>query len=161
MKQDRIFFLTTMSLLFLALGVLATIILPALESPEAPESATRYTAEELRGKRIYQREGCWYCHTQQVRPTEVGIGTVYARGDIGPESRAVDYALDKPVLWGTQRQGPDLAHVAGRPYGGLKAWHVAHLVNPQALNKGTLMPAFGHLPEEELRALAAYLVTLK
>src|SRR5580704_5664949 len=29
-----------------------------------------YTADEEHGRLIYQREGCMYCHTQQVRPLE-------------------------------------------------------------------------------------------
>jgi cbb3-type cytochrome c oxidase subunit II len=115
----------------------------------------------LQGKLIYQREGCWYCHTQQVRRPEVGIGTVQLKGDIGPESKPEDFVYDKPVLWGTERQGPDLAHVASRPYGAVKEWHIVHLKNPQALNPDTIMPSFGHLPEAELEALAAYLLTLK
>ena len=26
-----------------------------------------YTELELKGRAIYVREGCWYCHTQQTR----------------------------------------------------------------------------------------------
>lgn len=162
MKQESILYLTVMSMLFLVLGIAATIVLPALEAPGPSVLAEKYSGEEARGKRIYEREGCWYCHTQQVRAPEVGTGTVHERGDIGPESQAGDSFYDRPALWGTQRQGPDLAHVASRkPYGGWIPWHVAHLRNPGEVHPGTLMPSFAHLPEEELRALGAYLVTLK
>src|SRR5690606_1361824 len=30
--------------------------------------AVPYTPLELEGRRVYQREGCWYCHSQYVRP---------------------------------------------------------------------------------------------
>jgi cytochrome c oxidase cbb3-type subunit I/II len=30
--------------------------------------ATDYTPLEQLGRRVYQREGCWYCHSQYVRP---------------------------------------------------------------------------------------------
>jgi cbb3-type cytochrome oxidase cytochrome c subunit len=118
MNRDGLAYLTITSVLILLAGILVTIIVPALESP-LPAQASRppYTGQELRGKMIYQREGCWYCHTQQVRLPEVGVGTVQVMGDIGPESKPEDYVYDQPVLWGTERQGPDLAHVASRPYG--------------------------------------------
>jgi cbb3-type cytochrome c oxidase subunit II len=162
MNREGVTYLTTFSIIVLFTGIAVTILVPSMEAP-SPEQASRspYTEQELLGKRIYQREGCWYCHTQQVRPREVDIGTVQVRGDIGPESKAEDFVFDKPVMWGTERQGPDLAHVASRPYGAVKAWHIQHLRDPQSLNPGTVMPSFAHLPENELEALADYLLTLK
>lgn len=162
MNREGLAYLTITSVLILLAGILVTIIVPALESP-LPAQASRppYTGQELRGKMIYQREGCWYCHTQQVRLPEVGVGTIQVMGDIGPESKPEDYVYDQPVLWGTERQGPDLAHVASRPYGAVKEWHISHLKDPQALNPGTVMPSFAHLPADELEALADYLLTLK
>ena len=162
MNREGVAYLMTFSVIVLFTGIVVTILVPGLESPSA-EQASRppYTEQELRGKMIYQREGCWYCHTQQVRPLEVGIGTVQVEGDIGPESKAEDFVFDKPALWGTERQGPDLAHVASRPYGGVKEWQIMHLKDPQSLNPGTVMPSFAHLPEDELDALADYLLTLK
>jgi cytochrome c oxidase cbb3-type subunit 2 len=162
MKREPVFFLAAMSICFLVLGIAVTIMLPTLEAPGPSPLANRYSDEEARGKKIYEREGCWYCHTQQVRAPEVGIGTVNRRGDIGPESLPGDSFFDRPALWGTERQGPDLAHVGSRrPYGNSIPWHVAHLKTPGAVHQGTLMPSFAHLPDAELRALAAYLVTLK
>jgi cbb3-type cytochrome c oxidase subunit II len=162
MKREGLTYLTLVSVLILLTGILVTIIVPALESPTAVQaSRPPYAGQELRGKLIYQREGCWYCHTQQVRRPEVGVGTVHIKGDIGPESKPEDFVFDKPVLWGTERQGPDLAHVASRPYGAVKEWHIIHLKEPQGLNPGTVMPSFAHLPDDELEALAVYLLTLK
>ena len=162
MNREGLTYLTVTSVLILAVGILVTIVVPALEAP-LPAQASRppYTELELQGKLIYQREGCWYCHTQQVRRPEVGIGTVMVKGDIGPESKPEDYVYDKPVLWGTERQGPDLAHVASRPYGAVIEWHLIHLKDPRAINPDTIMPSFAHLPDEELEALATYLLTLK
>ncbi len=162
MNREGLVYLTITSLLILAAGLLITIIVPALEAPlPAQGSRPPYTELELAGKKIYQREGCWYCHTQQVRRPEVGVGTVLVKGDIGPESKPEDFVYDQPVLWGTERQGPDLAHVASRPYGGIKEWQLLHLKDPAAFNPDTVMPSFDHLPEEELEALVAYLLTLK
>lgn len=157
------------SLFFLAAGVFVTLYLPSLDQAAytPTQYARQYTEEEARGRGIYIREGCWYCHTQQVRPPEVGIGTVRVKGDIGAVSQPGDYVYQKPVLWGTTRQGPDLAHAASRvdekgfAYGANPAWQYAHLQNPQALNPGSVMPSFAHLPSDELGALVAYLLTLK
>jgi cbb3-type cytochrome c oxidase subunit II len=162
MNREGLTYLTITSILILLAGILVTIVVPALESPPpAQGSRPPYTEQELRGKMIYQREGCWYCHTQQVRRPEVGVGTILIQGDIGPESKPEDYVHDQPVLWGTERQGPDLAHVASRPYGAVKEWHIAHLKDPQLISPGSVMPSFAHLPEDELEALADYLLTLK
>jgi cytochrome c oxidase subunit 2 len=63
--------------------------------------------------------------------------------------------------------GPDLTHVGGRltigagllpnNAGALAGW----IASSQHLKPGNLMPAFAHLPGEELRALAGYLESLK
>ncbi len=68
--------------------------------------ATDYTEQQLRGRNIYLREGCWYCHSQFVRPVT---------GEIrrwGPVSEAGEYVYDVPHLFGTRRIGPDLTRVA-------------------------------------------------
>ncbi|HBY96474.1 MAG: cbb3-type cytochrome c oxidase subunit II [Ardenticatenaceae bacterium] len=159
--QQGLPYLITGSLAALILGIIVTIIIPALGVPGPTPLAHIYNKEELRGRMIYQREGCWYCHTQQVRAPEANLGTVKVKGDIGPESLAGDYAYQQPVYWGTERQGPDLSHVASRLYGAVREWQIAHLKDPQAVSPGSIMPSYSHLPEDELEALAAYLLTLK
>ena len=154
-----------------------TIFLPSLdqEAYSPTQYAHEYTAQEMQGRAIYTREGCWYCHTQQVRPPEADKAMIHNPGDIGPVSQPGDYVYQKPVFWGTERQGPDLTHVASRivyygtgnngekiPINGSDAgWQRTHLQNPTALNPGTVMPSFGFLSDEELDALVAYLLTLK
>ncbi len=50
--------------------------------PAQPKDLRNYTAQELRGRDIYKREGCWYCHSQVSRPQD---------WDHGPKSKASDY----------------------------------------------------------------------
>ena len=159
MKQTGLVYLTSGSLIALLFGVIVTILVPALEAPRPTALAHPYTAQELRGRAIYQREGCWYCHTQQVRAFEANKGMINQKGDIGPESLAGDYYYESPLFWGTERQGPDLTHVASRIDS--RDWHILHLKNPRALNPGTLMPSFAYLSDQALDDLAAYLLTLK
>lgn len=159
MKQTSLVYLTSGSLIALLLGVIVTILLPALEAPPPTVLAHPYTEQELRGRAIYQHEGCWYCHTQQVRAFEANKGTVHQKGDIGPESLAGDYYYQRPLFWGTERQGPDLTHAASRISS--REWHILHLKNPRALSPGTLMPSFAYLSDQELEDLTAYLLTLR
>ena len=60
---------------FFMVGGLLTTALPAIieRSWTKPVDGQKpYTASELHGKAVYQREGCWYCHTQQVRTLLLG-----------------------------------------------------------------------------------------
>ena len=84
--------------------------------------ATDYTPLEQLGRRVYLREGCWYCHSQYVRPV-TGETRRW-----GPVSEAGEYAFDVPHLFGTRRIGPDLTRV-GLKYG--DEWHLAHFWNPR------------------------------
>lgn len=150
------------SILSLLLGIIVTIILPARD-PVGPSGLARtYTQQEARGRDIYAREGCHYCHTQQVRAPEANRGFVRARGDIGPESVPGDYYYQSPVFWGTLRQGMDLSHVASREGIGTNVeWHDRHFKNPRNVNPGSVMPSYDYLSQEEIDALIAYTLTLR
>jgi len=121
-----------------------------------------YTPEELKGRRVYIREGCWYCHSQYVRPV---TGESFRWG---PVSQAGEYAHDRPHLFSTRRIGPDLTRV-GRKYG--DDWHAAHHWNPREVVPDSIMPTFpwlyepakdGGAPElnADGRAMVAYLQKL-
>jgi cytochrome c oxidase cbb3-type subunit 2 len=95
--------------------------------------ASAYTPLEALGRRVYLREGCWYCHSQYVRPV--------AGEDMrwGPVSQVGEYAHDWPHLLSTRRIGPDLTRV-GLKYG--DDWHYAHHWDPQMVVPDSIMPAF-------------------
>ncbi len=161
MRQPTILYLITGSFIFLFLGLLVTVGIPALAEPAPTALAVQYNELQLKGRAVYIREGCWYCHTQQVRKVEAQQGTVLVRGDIGPESVPGDYVYQSPVLWGTNRQGPDLSHVSSRPYA-TKEWHISHLQDPRRnWLAASLMPSYAHLSGQDMNALAEYLLTLK
>jgi cbb3-type cytochrome c oxidase subunit II len=150
------------SLISLLLGVIVTIIIPA-QDPIGPSRLARlHTEQELWGREIYKREGCHYCHSQQVRAPEANRSMVRQQGDIGPESVPGDYYYQSPVFWGTQRQGADLSHVASRE--GIDDnldWHILHFEEPRRVFAGSLMPSYDYLSEADLEALAAYMLTLQ
>ncbi len=162
---------------FMALGTYVTMIVPlmnpALSTPLA--TAKDYTPLEARGKQIYQNEGCWYCHTQQVRnlleeTKRYGMGEeeTYKRYGIraliqAPPTQAGELANDKPHMLGTRRAGPDLARVGGK-YD--NSWHINHLRDPRSTSPGSLMPAYTWLfdkagqPTQDAIAVVAYLQKL-
>jgi len=53
--------------------------------------------------------------------------------------------------------GPDLTRV-GLEHSSLQ-WHIEHLKSPSSVTPGSTMPSYDRLPEEDLRALAAFLAT--
>ena len=142
---------------FVTLAMFVQGVLPML----APESRTRavtravrtdlgdvkwvrydaadYTEAERRGRAVYIREGCWYCHSQYVRP----VAGEEMRW--GPLSEAGEYAWDQPHLFSTRRIGPDLTRV------GLKFsddWHYAHHWDPRLVVPESMMPRFRWLFDE-------------
>jgi cytochrome c oxidase cbb3-type subunit 2 len=149
--------------LFLALAAFVQGVLPMLE-PQSRHAkvtkvvrtdfgelkwmeneATDYTEVEALGRAVYTREGCWYCHSQFVRPV-TGETRRW-----GPVSQSGESVFDVPHLFSTRRIGPDLTRV------GLKysdEWHLAHFWNPRMVVPGSIMPRYARLfelPDEAVR----------
>ena len=100
-----------------------------------------YSPLELRGRDIYVREGCYLCHSQQIRTLRDEVERY------GHYSLAAESMYDHPFQWGSKRIGPDLARVGGK-YS--NDWHYAHLKDPQALVPESLMPRYAFLAETPL-----------
>ncbi|PCD78042.1 cytochrome-c oxidase, cbb3-type subunit II [Pseudothioclava arenosa] len=110
---------------------------------EKVEGVRPYTPLELTGRDVYIREGCYVCHSQMIRPMRDEVERY------GHFSLAAESMYDHPFQWGSKRTGPDLARVGGR-YS--DAWHVDHLVNPQAVVPESVMPKYGFLLNREIDA---------
>jgi cytochrome c oxidase cbb3-type subunit 2 len=109
-----------------------------------PESFRRHfgTATEARcaealreGRKVYVGEGCWHCHSQFVRP----VSNESRRW--GPVSAADEYQneLQRPVLFGTRRVGPDLVRESGRHS---NDWHAVHFFRPRMTSPESVMPDY-------------------
>jgi cytochrome c oxidase cbb3-type subunit 2 len=147
---------------FLVGGLLTTLLPAVIEKSWAspPAGQQPYTAAELHGKQIYQREGCWYCHTQQVRTLVPDTKRFGWRGVDAPISTPAEYVRDNPHMLGTRRVGPDLSHVGGK-YDA--SWHRTHFKNPRDLVKGSTMAPFPWLFQgdgKDAGDLIAYIQTL-
>ena len=92
-----------------------------------------YTALELAGRDIYQREGCYTCHSQMIRPFRD------EKERYGHYSLASESMFDHPFQWGSKRTGPDMARVGGK-YS--DEWHRAHLRAPRSVVPESVMPNY-------------------
>lgn len=113
-----------------------------------------YTAVQLAGRDVYQREGCYNCHSQMIRPFRAET-LRYGHYSVAGES-----VYDHPFQWGSKRTGPDLARVGGR-YS--DDWHRIHLVNPRDLVPESIMPAYPWLEKAEVDSttIAAHMRALR
>ncbi|MGX1096778.1 cytochrome-c oxidase, cbb3-type subunit II [Amorphus sp. MBR-141] len=100
---------------------------------EKVEGMRPYTPLELAGRNVYIREGCYLCHSQQIRPMRDEIERY------GHYSLAAESMYDHPFQWGSKRTGPDLARVGGK-YS--DEWHRAHLIDPRSVVPGSVMPGY-------------------
>jgi cbb3-type cytochrome oxidase cytochrome c subunit/mono/diheme cytochrome c family protein len=161
----------TMAVIFMGLAIFVMGTMPwafreHATSVKAPDGTVRqarpYTEVELRGRQVYIREGCWYCHSQYVRPV-TGEDRRW-----GPVSQEGEYAYDVPHMFGTRRIGPDLSRIGGKYH---DDWHLAHHFDPRMVVPDSIMPRFPWLykgvdtsgkpiPTEEALALVAYIQKL-
>ena len=100
-----------------------------------------YSPLELKGRNIYIREGCYLCHSQQIRPLRDEVERY------GHYSLAAESMYDHPFQWGSKRTGPDLARVGGK-YS--DEWHRQHMIDPRSLVPESVMPPYKFLAENVL-----------
>ncbi len=118
-------------------GLLEIVPLFFQKSTTTPvEGLKPYSAEQLAGREVYLREGCYNCHSQMIRPFRAETERY------GHYSVAGEYVYDHPFQWGSKRTGPDLHRVGGR-YS--NEWQRAHLTNPRDVVPESNMPAFAFL----------------
>jgi cbb3-type cytochrome oxidase cytochrome c subunit len=140
------------------LGVWPGRVLEEETQRMSPAHPLKLTPSEQRGREIYSREGCAYCHTQQVRFLDRDIQR------FGKPTLAWETRFDYPHLWGTRRIGPDLSRESS-----IRSddWQLAHLYNPRNIVPDSVMPPFpGYFdgapdrPLQSARDVLAYLKTL-
>jgi cytochrome c oxidase cbb3-type subunit I/II len=100
-----------------------------------------YSPLELLGRDLYIREGCYVCHSQEIRP----LGHEVLR--YGKASEAGEFIYDHPFQWGSKRTGPDLARVGGK-YPNM--WHYRHMINPRDITAQSIMPNYKWLVEQKI-----------
>jgi cytochrome c oxidase cbb3-type subunit 2 len=154
--ERNVILLAVLTLITVSIGGLVQIIpLFTIETTiERVDGMRPYTPLELAGRNIYIREGCYVCHSQQIRALKDEVERY------GHYSLAAESMFDHPFQWGSKRNGPDLARV-GNKYS--NEWHVTHLIDPRSVVPESIMPGYPHLmralsfpkPGEHLRSLRA------
>ena len=121
---------------------------------EAHPNLKPYAALELAGRDIYIAEGCYNCHSQQIRPF------VNETLRYGHYSQANEFVYDRPFQWGSKRTGPDLHRVGGK-YS--DEWHEYHLMDPRSVVPESNMPGYPWLAEQMVDAeqVEAGMIVLK
>lgn len=136
-------------------GIVEIVPLYTIETTiERVKGVRPYTPLEQVGRNIYIREGCYTCHSQQIRPFRDEVERY------GHYSLAAESMYDHPFQWGSKRTGPDLARVGGK-YS--NDWHVVHMIDPRAMVPESVMPAYPFLAEKLIRTddIADHLVALR
>jgi len=135
-----------LSLVLVAIGGIIEIVPTMIVKSNIPtlSSVKPYSPLELEGRDIYIREGCNNCHSQMIRPFRAETARY------GEYSKAGEFVYDHPFLWGSKRTGPDLAREGGNKLRKSNSWHYFHMLDPQEVSPGSIMPAYPWLFEDEL-----------
>lgn len=137
LEKNSILLLICIIVMVLIGGIVEIVPLFRTATVIEPVKGVRpYTPLELAGYNIYLREGCYNCHSQQIRPLRDEVARY------GHYSLAAESMYDHPFQWGSKRTGPDLHRVGGR-YS--DEWQRAHLMNPRDVVPESNMPAFAFL----------------
>lgn len=143
--EKNVGLLIILTLLVISVGGLIEIV-PLMLSAAKKQGNVQIvprTALQQEGFDIYVREGCYLCHSQQIRPFRSETERY------GPYSVAAESQYDHPFEFGSKRTGPDLARVGGR-YS--DDWHRLHLHNPRDVVPESNMPAYPWLAENKVDA---------
>ena len=129
------------------IGTIVTVFVPMFTKGMHPklDNLKPFTALELAGRDLYQKEGCINCHSQTVRPLKADVLRY------GPYSKAGEFAYDRPFLWGSKRTGPDLARIGGKYP---DEWHIQHFENPQAFYPKSNMPKYTWFSDRKVNVKA-------
>ncbi len=131
------------SLVAVAIGGLLELIPTFLINSNIPTitAVKPYRPLELQGRDIYVREGCYLCHSQMIRPFRDEVARY------GEYSKAGEFIYDHPFQWGSKRTGPDLARIGGKYP---DSWHYNHMLEPQSMSPGSIMPSYPWLLEDAI-----------
>jgi cytochrome c oxidase cbb3-type subunit I/II len=145
--ERKPFQMMLLAIVLVSIGGLDQIIPTMIVKSNIPtiSSVKPYTPLELEGRDIYIREGCYNCHSQLIRPLR------FETARFGEYSKAGEFVYDHPFQWGSKRTGPDLA----REGGNIKIkksnfWHYQHMIRPKDVSKGSIMPAYVWLKDNDL-----------
>jgi cytochrome c oxidase cbb3-type subunit II len=143
--EKKLGLLMVLIVLVISVGGLIEIVPLMLSAAKAQGNVNinPRTALQQEGFDIYVREGCYLCHSQQIRPFRSETERY------GPYSVAAESQYDHPFQFGSKRTGPDLARVGGR-YS--DDWLRVHTLNPRDVVPESNMPGYPWLATTKIDA---------
>ncbi|CAI9084778.1 cytochrome oxidase [Candidatus Methylacidiphilum fumarolicum] len=126
------------------LGWFVYIIIPSQvldPSPEGEETPPPNFGLVEVGQQVYGANGCSGCHTQIIRPAN--MGSDIARGWGNRRTFPVDYYHETNPFLGIVRIGPDLSNIGKRKKD--SSWFYILLYEPNQIFPGTIMPPYKYL----------------
>jgi len=145
--EQRPFFFTVVLFVFISFAGIIEVI-PDFAKQSQPTVGTKpYSVLELAGRQVYIKDSCNACHSQLIRPFKSETDRY------GMYSLSGEYAYDRPFLWGSKRTGPDLQRVGNYR---TTDWHENHMLDPESVVPGTIMPAYPHMFENKADIATAY-----
>ncbi len=146
-----------------AISCFALVLVPQVQignlQPQVDEEAGDiYPVNNPRkGREVYASEGCYYCHSQQIRDPQNGLDI--ERGWGPRRTVARDYLYDRTAYLGSMRLGPDLTNVGTKewrnedkddprkPLHRDATWQYLHLYQPTSIVRESNMPPYRYLFE--------------
>ncbi len=146
-----------------AISCFALVLVPQVQlgglQPQVDEDAGDVypVYNPRKGREVYASEGCFYCHSQQIRDPQNGLDI--ERGWGARRTVARDYIYKNPTFLGNMRLGPDLTDVGTKewrnedindprkPARRDAAWHYLHLYQPTVIVHESNMPPYRYLFE--------------
>ncbi len=148
------------------LQALTVFMLSLREAPSALVASTPLVASTTGGATHMSR-------TAPAPPAATGRATSTTRSSSSPEPASLARLSRAKALYAEKscvachaiggvggKVGPDLTAVGGTPGRDIE-WHVKHFRNPAAVVPGSIMPPLADLTEDDLKALAEYMLSLK
>ncbi|MFT5468212.1 MAG: cytochrome c oxidase cbb3-type subunit 2 [Verrucomicrobiales bacterium] len=109
-----------------------------------------WRGQALRGAEIYAANGCAYCHTQMIRPTDYAGTEGWRAGwagraeeNLARSTRPQDYTGETYAHLGIARLGPDLSNYGYRASGVDEIY--MHLYDPYEKEPHSVMPSYRNL----------------
>ena len=131
--EERPFFFSVGVFVVIAFAGLVMIVPHFIEQSRPVVGTKPYTTLELAGRQVYIKNNCNGCHSQLIRPFK------HETDRYGSYSLSGEYAYHRPFLWGSKRTGPDLMRVGNYR---TTDWHENHMIDPEAVVPGSIMPAY-------------------
>ncbi|MEA3315615.1 MAG: cytochrome-c oxidase, cbb3-type subunit II [Campylobacterota bacterium] len=145
--EQRPFFFTVVVFLFISFAGIIEMIPDFAKASQPIVNKKPYTMLELAGRQVYIKDSCNACHSQLIRPFKSETDRY------GMYSLSGEYAYDRPFLWGSKRIGPDLHRIGNYR---TTDWHENHMMAPDEVVPGTVMPAYPHMFDNKADIATAY-----